>query len=101
MFNSTQVPALFRKIEPATPVVSLEKCEYNRRTRRLTLASEYLGMPGELFVKSHHTGREIKFVMVGESDELFDPDGWDGEKSVYRPVEQIPTVDHMVIYHLW
>ena len=83
------------------PTVSLEVCDYNKQTKVLSLASEYVGMPSTFFVKSHKTGKEFRFVAVGEYDVLFDEDGWDGEKQVYRPVGVCPSVDHMVIYHQW
>lgn len=81
------------------PSVSLSKCEYDKKRKVLTLASEHFGMPKEFFVKSHKTGKEIRFTAVGEYDVLFDEDGWDGECCVYRPVGVLDSVDHMVIYN--
>jgi len=81
------------------PIVDLRLCEYDRQQRRLKLASEYFGMPREFFVKSNHTGKVVRFTVVGPEDCLFDPDGWDGEQQIYRPVGQVPKVDHLVIYH--
>jgi hypothetical protein len=83
------------------PSVSLKFCEYDKNRKVLKLASEYFGMPREFFVKSHHTGKDVRFIAVGPEDKLFDHDQWDGEMQVYRPVGNIPTVDHMVIYHAW
>lgn len=83
------------------PVVSLEKCEYNKARRVLKLVSEYIGMPKTFFVRSHHTGREVRFVVVGPEDVLFDQDQWDGEQQIYRPLGNVPGVDHMVIYHAY
>ena len=83
------------------PTVPLSRCEFDKERRVLKLASEFFGMPSTFFVKSHHTGKEVRFVTVGESDKLFDPDGWDGEQQIYRPVGNVPNVDHMVIYHAW
>lgn len=83
------------------PTVSLQWCEYDRSRRVLKLASEYVGMPRTFFVVSHHTGKEVRFTAVGEYDILFDPDQWDGEMQVYRPLGDVPGVDHMVIYHQW
>ena len=82
-------------------IVPLSRCEYDKTRRVLKLASEYIGMPSEFFVYSHHTGREVRFAVVGEHDVLFDPDQWDGEQQIYRPVGHVPGVDHMVIYHAW
>ncbi len=81
------------------PTVSLKLCEYDKDRKVLKLASEYFGMPKEFFVMSHHTGKEVRFTVVGEHDLLFDPDQWDGEQQVYRPIGTVPGVDHMVIYH--
>lgn len=81
------------------PTVSLKYCEYDKTRKVLKLASEYFGMPKEFFVKSHHTGKEVRFVVVGSEDRLFDQDQWDGEQQVYRPMGNVPGVDHLVIYH--
>jgi hypothetical protein len=87
--------------QPKIPTVSLKYCEYDKNRRVLKLTSEYFGMPREFFVVSHHTGKEVRFTVVGEHDVLFDEDGWDGEQRIYRPVGVVPGVDHMVIYHAW
>ena len=81
------------------PTVELSKCEYSKERKVLKLASEYFGMPRQFDVKSHHTGKTIRFAVVQHGDPLFDEDGWDGEYCVYRPVVDIPNVDHLVIYH--
>ena len=94
-------PALFRAYMNSIPTVDLKFCEYNRDRKVLKLASEFFGMPKEFYVKSHHTGKTVRFTVVGPEDKLFDPDQWDGEQQVYRPVGNVPGVDHMVIYHAW
>ena len=81
------------------PTVDLSLCEYNKNTKVLKLASEYFGMPLTFIVKSHHTGKEVRFVPVNPADVLFDQDHWDGEQQIYRPVGNVPGVDHMVIYN--
>ena len=86
-------------IEPEIPTVPLEKCEYDKTRKVLKLASEYIGMPTTFFVKSHHTGKEVRFVSVTPDDVLFDEDGWDGEQHIYRPLGNVPGVDYMVIYN--
>ena len=85
----------------AIPMVDLSQCEYDKTRRVLKLASEYFGMPLTFFVRSHHTGKEVRFVPVTPADVLFDPDQWDGEQQIYRPLGDVPSVDHMVIYHAW
>lgn len=86
-------------VKPSIPTVPLEKCEYDKTRRVLKLASEYIGKPGEFFVKSHHTGKTVRFTAVGEHDVLFDQDQWDGEQQIYRPIGNVPGVEHMVIYN--
>jgi hypothetical protein len=81
------------------PTVDLSRCEYDKNRKVLKLASEYFGMPLTFFVKSHHTGKEVRFVPVTPADVLFDEDGWDGEQQVYRPLGNVPGVHHMVIYN--
>jgi hypothetical protein len=83
------------------PTISLDKCEYDRNRKVLKLSSEFIGMPLSFFVKSHHTGKEVRFVPVTPADVLFDQDGWDGEQQIYRPVGNVSNVDHLVIYHQW
>ena len=85
--------------EPQIPTVSLELCEYNKKTKVLKLASEYFGMPLTFNVKSHHTGKTVRFVPVNPADPLFDEDHWDGEQQIYRPVERNTKVDYMIIYN--
>lgn len=81
------------------PTVPLSRCEYNKSRRVLKLASEYFGMPREFFVHSEKTGTDVRFVVVGPEDKLFNQDQWDGEQQVYRPEGNVPTVDYMVIYN--
>jgi hypothetical protein len=94
--------ALYRERSEAsstTQMVSTAQCEYKKTGRYLTLSSEVIGMPGEFWVRSHHTGKIVKFVAVQPGDSLFDEDGWDGEQCVYRPSVAVPNVDYMVIYN--
>jgi len=79
--------------------VDLKLCEYDKTRKVLKLASEYYGMPAEFLVVSHHTGKEVRFTVIGEYDKLFDHDQWDGEQQIYRPVGDVPGVDHLVIYN--
>lgn len=85
----------------SVPTVDLRMCEHDKARRCLKLASEYFGMPRELFVDSHHTGRLVRFVPVQPGDPLFDEDGWDGEQQIYRPAagEDRTRVEYLVIYN--
>lgn len=83
------------------PTISLSRCEYDKKRKVLKLASEFFGMPSTFFVKSEKTGKEVRFIPVTYGDVLFDEDHWDGEQKIYRPLGNVPTVDHMVIYNQW
>ena len=50
-------------------------------------------------VKSHHTGKTVRFTVIDQHDKLFNEDQWDGEMQIYRPVGNVPNVDHLVLYH--
>lgn len=82
-------------------IVPLKYCEYDKKNRVLKLASEWFGgaMPPQFYVLSHHTQREVRFVVVGPEDILYNPDGWDGEQQVYRPMGTVPNVECLVVYH--
>jgi hypothetical protein len=81
------------------PTVELKLCEYNPKFHKLTLPSEYFGMPKEFYVHSHHTGRTILFRTIGENHPMFDQDQWDGEQMIYEPVDVVKNVKILVIYH--
>ena len=81
------------------PTVDLNRCTYRKEQKYLSLPSEYMGMPLTFNVRSHHTGRVVRFVPVTPADVLFDQDGWDGEQQIYRPVGVVPNVEYMVIYN--
>lgn len=81
------------------PVVDLSLCGFDKERKVLKLASEYFGMPLTFCVRSHYTGKTVRFVPVTPADKLFDQDQWDGEQQIYRPVGHVPNVDHMVIYN--
>lgn len=85
--------------QPEIPTVSLARCEYDKTRKVLKLASDYMGMPSQFFVKSHITGKEIRFTVVTENDVLFDQDQWDGEQQLYRPVSDVPKIEYMMIYN--
>ena len=98
-YEDQHYPVIELEDEPSIPTVPLKFCEYDKNRKVLKLASEFFGMPLTFFVKSHHTGKEVRFVPVTPADVLFDQDGWDGEQQIYRPLGNVPGVDHMVIYN--
>jgi len=83
-----------------SPTIPLEMCHYKAHCQKLSIPSEYIGMPHEVFVKSHHTGRTVLFRAVAPDHPLYDEDQWDGEQQVYAPVEDIKNVKCLVIYDL-
>lgn len=95
--------ARYKQLSDAARVVEVDMslCEYDKARKLLKLASEHIGMPRTFFVKSHHTGKVVRFAAVGPEDVLFCPDQWDGEMQVYRPIGNVPNVDRMVIYNQW
>ena len=98
-------PVLFRQAmkqemkRRSERMVSTAQCYYEKKSKALSLPSDVIGMPGEFWVRSHHTGKIVKFVAVQPGDSLFDEDSWDGEQCIYRPTVAVPNVDHMVIYN--
>lgn len=100
----TNNPAIVRfqaAKEREIPTISLKMCEFDKERKVLKLASEYIGMPQTFFVESHHTGKVVRFVTVKQHDVLYDEDGWDGEMQIYRPLGNVPGVDHMYIYNAY
>ena len=81
------------------PAVTLDKCEFVSDRGVLKLASEHVGMPAKLRVRSHKTGRSVMFHAVQPGDPMWDQDGWDGEQCIYRPAESDTRVNYLVIYH--
>lgn len=101
LLNNPAIVRAHDKQKRELPRVDLKFCDFDKKHKVLRLASEYFGMPPEFFVVSHHTGKEVRFKVVDEHDVLFDPDGWDGELCIYRPVGNIPNVNYLVIYHAY
>lgn len=98
--RKAEAARFYQMTEAATvPTVPLEKCEYSADTGKLTLASEYCGMPNSLIIKSHHTGRKILFKRISPDHPLYDQDQWDGEQQIYAPVAMGVKVKILVIYN--
>lgn len=81
------------------PTAELKCCYYDKKRKVINMASDFIGKPLEFFLHSHHTGKTIHFKAIDEGDIMFDQDQWDGEQQIYRPVENLPGVDYMVIYN--
>ena len=92
------------------PQVSLRSFNYTKACKPttgvgvLSASTEYLdfiggGFPAELDVVSHVTGEIVRFRQVSYEDPWCDPDGWDGELMVYRPVKACKNVGKLVLSH--
>ena len=83
------------------PIIPISKMDWNKKSKTLTLASEYFGMPAKFFVESHHTGRVVLFEPIGEDDPKFCQDQWDGEQMIYKPAasEAKTNAKYVVIYN--
>jgi hypothetical protein len=80
--------------------VSLEAFNYDKERKVLSLVvyqRPRCGFPKYLMVQSHHTGKEVRFSAVDRHDKLFDEDHWDGMQQIYRPIGNVPNVDHLVL----
>lgn len=99
ILNNPALNRAYNTKEREIPLVDLKFCEYDKTRKVLKLASEYFGMPLTFGVRSHHTGKIVRFVPVNPADPLYDEDHWDGEQQIYRPLGHVPGVDHLVIYH--
>ena len=99
VLNNPALNRAYNTKEREIPLVDLKLCEYDKTRKVLKLASEYFGMPLTFGVRSHYTGKVVRFVPVNPADPLYDEDHWDGEQQIYRPVEHVPNVEYMVIYN--
>ena len=82
-----------------THMVSTSQCHYDKGRKVLRMSSKVIGMPSTFHVRSHHTGKIVRFVPGNPADSLYDEDQWDGEQQIYRPVYSCLGVDHFVIYN--
>lgn len=74
----------------------LEAFQYDKQRKVLSL-KVFNGFPDQLYVTSHHTGKQVRFTCIDRHDKLFDQDQWDGCQQVYRPIGNVPNVDHLVL----
>lgn len=81
------------------PQIPLKFCHFKAHCKKLSISSEYCGMPQAVDVKSHHTGKVVRFVPVQEGHPMWDEDGYDGEQMVYEPIVPVKNVSVLVIYN--
>jgi hypothetical protein len=96
-----------RSLIEADIEISLEHCKFYKDSGKLMLHTDTVlahgykqAFPRDVWISSPHTGRTIRFSVVGPEDVLFDQDQWDGEQQVYRPLSTLPSnkVNFLVIH---
>lgn len=99
VYQARSEATVFHTRAATTHMVSTSQCHYDKVRKVLRMSSKVIGMPLTFHVRSHHTGKIVRFVPVNPGDCLYDEDQWDGEQQVYRPVYSCLGVDHFVIYN--
>ena len=51
-----------------------------------------------VYVKSHHTNKQVIFKPIKHYHKDFDQDQWDGEQQIYEPMDAGVNVKTLVIY---
>jgi len=70
---------------------------WNKDRKSLVMNNFTHAFPQEFMVRSHHTGKEVRFCRVEHFDVLYDQDQWDGEQMVYRPVGTVANVEYAAL----
>mgnify|MGYP003342563039 FL=1 len=70
---------------------------WNKDRKSLVMNNFTHAFPQEFMVRSHHTGKEVRFRRVNDFDVLYDEDQWDGEVMVYRPVGTVANVEYAAL----
>jgi hypothetical protein len=70
---------------------------WNKDRKSLVMNNFTHAFPQEFMVRSHHTGKEVRFCRVEYFDVLYDQDQWDGEQMVYRPVGTVANVEYAAL----
>ena len=70
---------------------------WNKDRKSLVMNNFTHAFPQEFMVRSHHTGKEVRFYRVNDFDVLYDQDQWDGEQMVYRPVGTVANVEYAAL----
>ena len=81
--------------------LNLNLCLFNKTSKRLYCTSTVFdrSFPKEIDVTSNHTNKVVKFKPVQPGHPDWDEDGWDGEMCVYAPVELLPNVKTLTVFH--
>jgi hypothetical protein len=78
--------------------VNTADCEFRKATKTLVIAHTRIGggFPDTVRVTSHHTGRAVEFVRDVEA--AIAAEFWDGEECHYKPANDLPNVEKLVIH---
>jgi hypothetical protein len=83
-------------------VLNTKDCVYHPIAKRLTISTEKIAgsiiFPHTVYVKSHHTNKQVTFKPIRETHNDFDQDQWDGEQQIYEPIDARVNVKTLVIY---
>jgi hypothetical protein len=79
------------------PSFDLFLFDWNMDLGTLVMRNYNQQFPNEFMVRSHRTGKEVRFVRVSMYDVLYDQDMWDGEQMLYRPMGNVPNVNYAAL----
>ena len=92
MMKETAMPGYYEMAN-----FDLSLFDWNKDRGSLVMRNFNHQFPNEFMVRSHHTGKEVRFVRVSVHDVLYDQDLWDGVQMVYRPSGNVPNVNYAAL----
>lgn len=75
--------------------INLNQCQFRKEHKLLTFGTD-ASFPEVVFVKSHHTGRTIKFVY--DQAAAIANEFWDGCQAEYYPADDCQNVKRLVLH---
>lgn len=81
------------------PVASLKLFEFSKILKTLSISSDAFGMPRAIDIKSHHTGKTVRFVV--DVEDMIAHEHYDGEVCTYYPITPQRGVNRLIIRHEW
>ncbi len=79
------------------PSFNLFLFDWNMDRGTLVMRNYNHPFPKEFMVRSHRTGKEVRFVRVSMYDVLYDQDMWDGMQMLYSPTGLVPNVNYAAL----
>lgn len=78
-------------------IVDIQNCSFIKQNKVLTLNASYTNnrLPKTVTIQGYHN--TVEFTAIDSNDPRYDPDGWDGEMQIYRPVTPQSRVEYLVI----